>query len=572
MTAHALHRSPSAAADWRRRYEVVGELGSGGFADVYEAFDHELERPVALKVIDERRGVPSRVAREVEAAASLSHIGIVRLYDVFLDDERSILVYELVEGDSIEDLVGVLDDADSLEVTAQVLEALAHAHAQGVVHRDIKPANVMLSSDGMVKVMDFGIARLTGADTLTAEGDMIGTIAYMSPEQAAGRRVGPASDVYSTAVMLYELLTGEHPSPGRTPGERLGHIAAGRTIPLAEVRPELPPGLLQMMDAALSPAPADRPAASDLAVALRRVAASGELPRRRPVAVGDLSRMQGLAERIAGAGLAGASTWFLLGLLHAYPGTWRLPLVALVLAVWTVVPPAGLAVFLGVLAFPLFDVSVWVGVVYLPAALVALLLGRGRPVSVVWPALALLLMPLYAALLAPAVAGVLGRVRGPLTAAWAGAATAAWLTLTGDGGTMFTFFRPAGTRAADIAAADGLLGTLGGIAAVLASPEALLQAGVWAVLAAALPLAVEAPTLGRRLWLWGATMAGLTLACAFLPTLVPGSSIAVTGLLLNVSVVAVVTLAVTLPGLPAAAPHGHPSAVGGGDTHGVQEA
>jgi len=572
MAAHATHRAPPAAADWRRRYEVVGELGSGGFATVYEAFDHELERPVALKVVDERRGVPSRVAREVEAAASLSHPGIVRLYDVVLDQERSVLVCELVEGESIDDLVGALDDADSLEVTAQVLEALAHAHAQGVVHRDIKPANVMLSRDGMVKVMDFGIARLTGADTVTAEGDMIGTIAYMSPEQAAGRRVGPASDVYSAAVLLYELLAGGHPSPGRTPGERLSHIAAGRVVPLVERRPDLPSSLLAAMDAALSPRPADRPAASDLAVTLRRVAASGELPRRRPVAIADLTRVQGLAERIVGAGLAGASTWFLLGLLPAYPDSWRLPLVAFVLAAWAVVPPAGLAVFLGVLAFPLFDVSIWVGVIYLPAALLTLLLGRGRPVSVVWPALALLLMPLYGALLVPAAAGVLGRVRGPLTAAWAGAATAAWLTLTGDGGTMFTFFRPAGTRAADIASADGLLATLGGIAAVLFSPEALLQAGVWAVFAAALPLAVEAPALGRRLWLWGATLAGLAAACAFLPALVPGTSVSATALLANVGVAAVVTLGVTLPGLPVAAPHRHPSAVGGGDTHGVQEA
>ena len=200
--------------DWQRRYRIVRQIGSGGFATVYEAYDEDLCRRVALKVTDERRGLSARVAREVQAAAALSHPGIVCLYDVFTDGDHSFIVVELVDGEPVARLIGDLDDAAAVR---QILDALAHAHAQGVVHRDIKPANVMVADGGVVKVMDFGIARLSGSATLTAEGDMLGTVAYMSPEQASGRRVGPPTDVYSTAVLLYELLSGENPAPAATP-------------------------------------------------------------------------------------------------------------------------------------------------------------------------------------------------------------------------------------------------------------------------------------------------------------------------------------------------------------------
>lgn len=574
MSNAAAHRQTPMVAEWQRRYQVVRVLGRGGFATVYEAVDHECGRPVALKVIDERRGLSARVAREVEAAAALAHHGIVRLYDVFTDGDRSFIVYELVEGDPLDTLVGELPDDDAVELAAQILEALAHAHAQGVVHRDIKPQNVMLTRAGRVKVMDFGIARLAGTETLTAEGDMLGTIAYMSPEQAAGRRVGPASDVYSTAVVLYELLSGEHPAPGDTPGERLGNIAAGRAVPLEARRPDLPTGLLEAVASALSPVPADRPAAAGLADGLRRVLATGTLRHRRRLPAADLTRAQALAERVLGAGLAGTALWTISGLLPAYPPSWRLPLVAMAVAVWAVVPSGGLAFLLGALAFPLFNVSLSVGAVYLPAAIVTLLLARCRPVSAVWPVLALVLMPLHAVFLAPAAAAVLGRVRGPITAAWAGAGTAFCLSLSGVAGSPFTFFRPAGDVGAGIAAADGYFSTLTAVAGLLATPQSLLQAGAWAALAAALPYVACGVRLERRLWAWSLTFAALFAACTLLPAALLGRGVPTHVLLLNLLVAAVVTLGVTLSGVRGMGARGASGreAGGAGDDHGVQEA
>jgi hypothetical protein len=573
MSSAAAQRTTPVVADWRRRYQIVRPLGSGGSATVYEAIDHELGRRVALKVTDERRGLSARVAREVETVAALTHHGIVRLYDVFADGEHSFIVYELVEGDTLDTAVGVLPDDDVVEVGAQILEAVSHAHAQGVVHRDIKPQNVMLTRQGRVKVMDFGIARLTGTDTLTAEGDMLGTIAYMSPEQAGGRRVGPASDVYSAAVVMYELLSGEHPTPGRTPGERLGNTAAGNTVPLELRRPDLPSELLQAVAAALSPVPARRPSAADLADRLRSVLATGELRRHRVLSAADLSRAQALGERVVGAGLAGASLWSLTGDLPAYPPSWRLPLMAVATAVWAVVPSGGLAFLLGALAFPLFNVSLSVGALYLPAAVVTLFLARSRPVSVLWPALALLLTPLYATFLAPAAAGVLGRVRGPLTAAWAAVGTSFYLTLTGADGSPFTFFQAPGDAAGSIAGADGFFSTAAAVVSVLLSPAALLQAVVWAALAVALPHVVGAARLERRLWAWSLTFGGLFAACALLPAALLGAAVTTHGLLLNLAVVAVVTLGVALPGLGSldvGGAGGHETG-GAGDDDGVQE-
>jgi len=502
--------------DWQRRYRVIRQIGSGGFATVYEAHDVDLGRRVALKVTEERRGLSARVAREVQAAAALGHPGIVCLYDVFTDGDHSFIVAELVEGEPVSRLIGQLDDAAAVEVARQILDALAHAHAQGVVHRDIKPANVMVTAEGTVKVMDFGIARLSGAETLTAEGDMLGTVAYMSPEQASGRRVGPPSDVYSAGVLLYELLSGENPAPAATPGERLGCISAGRLVPLDKHRPDLPPSLLDAVDAALGHDPSRRPSAADMAAALDAVLVSGELRRHR-MRPAEVSRALALGERIVGAVLAGLAAWSLLAALPAYPPTWRLPLAIMAFVAWALLPAGGLAFLLGALAFPLFNVSVPVGAVYLIAALAALLLARGRPVTALWPVLALVVAPIYAALLAPLAAPVLGRVRGPLAAAWAGLGTCAYLVLAGVGGSPFTFFQPASGAAARIAHADGFVTALARIGAVLFSPEALLQAALWGGLAVALPLVLAQADRQRRLVGGGLMGAAVVLTYSLAP-------------------------------------------------------
>ena len=213
---------------WDERYRVVRKIGAGGFATVYEAVDLEVDQLVAMKVIEEQGAVGQRVLREVEAAQTLDHPGVVALLDFFSDGERSFLIWELVEGESLAVAGEGLRDRDAVAAIAQVFDAIAYAHSMGVVHRDIKPANVMIDDSGEVKVMDFGIAQLSGAETLTAEGEMIGTVAYMSPEQAASRRVGPPTDVYSAGVVLYELLAGRNPLRGATAAETLGNVLASR--------------------------------------------------------------------------------------------------------------------------------------------------------------------------------------------------------------------------------------------------------------------------------------------------------------------------------------------------------
>ncbi len=573
-TATARHRTPQ-FIDWRSRYDVLDTIGSGGSATVYEAFDRELSRPVALKVIEERRGLTARVAREVQAAAALGHPGIVQVYDFFTDGQLSFIVCELVDGQPLDRLVGELDDSDAVEAAAQLLEALAHAHAQGIVHRDVKPQNVMLTESGRIKVMDFGIARLAGVETLTAEGDMLGTVAYMSPEQAGGKRVGPATDVYSAAVVLFELLSGENPTPGDTPGERLSNIVAGRLLQLRQLRPDLPEALLDAVSAALSLQPARRPSAADMAQMLREVLAGGQLGRRRG-ATGPLSRRQALVERLGGTALAALTMWMLLGWLPAYPASWRVPLVILAAAVWAVTPSGGLAFLAGTLVFPFFNVSLVVGAVYLLAAIASLLLARHRPLTALWPVLAVALIPLHAVFLVPLAAAAFGRVRGPLAAVWAGLGASFVLTLGGVVASPFTLFAPSTDAAARIISADGFVGALTAVATELFAPQGLLQAAVWAAVAGTTTLMCTAADRLRRLWVWSFTFAGLFCAYAFLPPLVLGRGVVLRELLLTTAVVAVVALLVVLPGLPgarsAAARRHRRLNEAAGDAHGVQEA
>ena len=231
------------------------------------------------------RALSARIVREVEAAASLDHPNIVALYDWFADGEGSILVWELVRGDSLDELGHELSDGDVVAVGVELLDALAYAHSQGIVHRDVKPQNVMLDDDGHVKVMDFGIAHLMDSDTLTGDGDVIGTIAYMSPEQAAGRRVQPPSDVYSAGMVLYELLAGAHPLRGDTPAETLSNVAGARLPSLATLRPDLPDEPRHAGRRGLRAAPVRAADADVPQRGLRRPAAQRE-PRRAGVCAG----------------------------------------------------------------------------------------------------------------------------------------------------------------------------------------------------------------------------------------------------------------------------------------------
>jgi len=539
------HSSTPLYVDWAQRYEIVRKVGAGGFAEVYEAYDRKLERPVALKVIADRPGMSGRVVREVEAAASLAHPGIVALYDFFGDGERSFLVWEFVEGQPLAAALGELGDADAAHVGEELAEALAYAHSQGVIHRDIKPQNVMIDDEGRAKLMDFGIARLMDAQTLTSEGDVLGTVAYMSPEQASSRRIGPASDVYSLGIVLYELLAGFNPVRGHTPAETMANVVAGRIEPLEEVRPDLPRGLTDAVAAAIETEAAERPSAAAVAAELRAALESGRLGHGRLQAwrvLRPLQRFAVLGERAAGAGLAAVVSAVLLSRFATYPESWTLPVMALSAALWFVVPQLGLAWLLGVLAFPVFAVSFSLGVVYIVGAVALYWLTRGRPLVALWPALAVLLVPVYATLLAPAGAAVFGRLRGPLVAAWAGAGTLFYLLLERVSRSPYTGFQPRGHLATQLQAAGNPLTAAYRVLAVTLSGPSLLQMAVWAGLALAVTFTLSLRPMLVRLWAWSLSMCLVFVLYRVVPIRLWDYRVSLSALLAGVSVLAVVVL------------------------------
>jgi len=248
------------------RYEILGPLGEGGMSRVLRARDRNLNREVAIKIpraeILKDQDTAERFRREARAAASLTHPNIVRIYDYVDDPQEPYLVMELIEG---EDLRHLLDRVGSLEVGAaltyarQILGALAYAHDQGVIHRDLSARNVLLEgSSGAARVSDFGIARALGDHTLTPNDQMIGSVGYMSPEQARGDEVGPACDLYSAGCLLYEMVTGRLPFAGDNPvAVALKHVEED-PVPPDRIRPDLPSSLVTAILKAMAKSPADR--------------------------------------------------------------------------------------------------------------------------------------------------------------------------------------------------------------------------------------------------------------------------------------------------------------------------
>jgi eukaryotic-like serine/threonine-protein kinase len=255
------------------RYRLVRRLGAGGFGVVWLAHDEHLDRAVALKCIGVLGQDPARAEREALAAARLSHAGIVALYEAGRDDDAVYLVSELVRGRTLAQLIadGELSDRDVLRIGVALCDALDHAHGRGVVHRDVKPGNVIVPDDpaaGVAKLTDFGIARVLGDDALTRTGDVVGTLAYMAPEQAEGHSSGAPGDLYSLAIVLYEALAGVNPIRGRGPAATARRVGA-RLPPLGRLRRDLPPELCAAIDRAVLPRPEERGALADLREALQ---------------------------------------------------------------------------------------------------------------------------------------------------------------------------------------------------------------------------------------------------------------------------------------------------------------
>ena len=260
------------------RYRLTKQLGAGGFGTVFSARDERLERDVAIKLLPRERVIEARFEREARAAARLQHPAIVTLYEAAVDDDGAYLVSELVRGKPLDRLLhdGKLSDREILQVVASLCDALEHAHSSGVIHRDVKPSNVLVltrsaGSEHPAKLTDFGVARLVGSDTVTRTGDVIGTLAYMAPEQAEGREAGPAADLYSLAVVAYEALTGANPLRDRT---RARPHYATHVPPLRRQRRDLPRELGAGLDRALRPRPSERGSLADL-----RAAVTAALPR-----------------------------------------------------------------------------------------------------------------------------------------------------------------------------------------------------------------------------------------------------------------------------------------------------
>ncbi|HZG36638.1 MAG TPA: Stk1 family PASTA domain-containing Ser/Thr kinase [Gaiellaceae bacterium] len=260
------------------RYRIVRKLGAGGMANVYLAEDQELGRRVAIKVLDDRHASDDqfveRFRREAQNAAGLSHPNIVSVYDRGEAEGSYYIAMEYVEGRTLKELIvarGPSPIGIAIDYTRQILSALKFAHRNGIVHRDIKPHNVIVDGDGRVKVMDFGIAR-AGASQMTEAGSIIGTAQYLSPEQARGAVVDQGSDLYSTGIVLYELLTGSVPFSGDTPVEiAMKHLSQPPEPPSAR-RPEIPRDLDYVVLRALAKDPAERyRTASEMDADLERI-------------------------------------------------------------------------------------------------------------------------------------------------------------------------------------------------------------------------------------------------------------------------------------------------------------
>lgn len=310
------------------RYEVRRVLGRGGMGLVYAGHDPQIDRPVAIKTIalealsdSEAAEFEARFRGEMRSAGRLLHPHIVALYDTGREAGTAYIVMELVPGQDLKQRLAAgppptLDEA--LRITLQLLDALGYAHARQVLHRDVKPANLMLQPDGSVKLCDFGVARLTDADATRTQGLLVGTVRYASPEQIGGAPIDARSDLYAAAIVLYELLTGQTPSAGRSDAETLQRIVQQPPQPPSQLRPGLPPALDGVLLRALHKDPAQRfPSAEALAAALRAAAADTAPTQPLPAP----------APPTAAAPAAHARWWWLAGLL---------PLLAL--AAWALRP------------------------------------------------------------------------------------------------------------------------------------------------------------------------------------------------------------------------------------------
>ena len=586
------------------RYRLLRRLGAGGFGVVWLARDEHLEREVAVKVLARDEDVETgRASREARAAARLNHPGIVALYELAEDEHDAYLVSELVPGRTLAELASerALSDRDVARIGSALCEALGHAHARGVIHRDVKPSNVMVvdapaAGAGFAKLADFGVAHMASGDPLTrtdrgkspgrpsrtdAEwrtrtGDVVGTLAYMAPEQAEGHRATPACDVYSLALTLYEAWTGE------TPVGPAGPLATARPRggppPLDRRRRDLPVELCEVIDDALDPDPAIRPEPAELSRELRiaepllcdkgglvepatleRVGLTRPTRRLAPVALPSAAaaepapyeeprqdRGRAVGARLgarAGAGLlAGALVLGALAGLGPAPPFSPLAAAGVVALAVALLPRVGwLAGALALLAWLVSPEADREGTALLLAVLLA-------PVPLLLPRAGLLwsvpvVAPLLGALaLAPAFVGLAALAR--TTPRRAGLAAAGFLWLAGGEalvGDPLLFGSPDGTENPALWQSSVTAGAADAVWPLLASPG-LAPALAWAAFAVALGLLVRGRSspldlTAGTLWAIGLMVAHAALGELLASTgALPDARGAVTGALLGAAV------------------------------------
>jgi hypothetical protein len=534
------------------RYRLERRLGAGGFGVVWLARDERLGRAVAVKRIPMHdAATAARAEREGLAAARLGHPGIVGLYESGRDAAAVYLVSELVRGSSLADLIaeGALSDRDVLLIGIALCDALAHAHSRGVVHRDVKPGNVLVPEAahdfaGVAKLTDFGVARMAGDEGLTQTGDVVGTLAYMAPEQAAGRSAGAPADLYGLGLVLYEALAGVNPvraagaaATARRVGMRLPRLRRMRrdlpeplcaaidraVLPRAGARGDL--GALRAALAAALPAVADEP--TRLGVSPRAVPRGGLLPGERHPAtsgvtpalqaaapLGDPGRTSPALRAAAGLGAAGLTA---LALAELGPEPLVPPAVGAALAAAAVaaLPRLGwLAVVVALVTWLSAEAAGGLAVLVLVAALPVVVLLRRAGHLWSAPAVAPLLGGVSLAGAWPALAGQAGRVwhraaLGALGAWWVVLAEA----LLGERLAVGPAPRTAPPQAWSDSAADALRDAV----APALSGGVLVLAILWALAAAALPLVVRGRAFALDLvgaTAWAAGLASATQAVA----------------------------------------------------------
>jgi len=343
---------------------------------VWLARDERSGLDVALKIVAREGKAGSRAEREARAAASLRHERCQRILSLARDPSHVYIAYEYVPGRTFREALraGEIGDGEAIEVAAQIADALAHAHAKGIVHRDVKPSNVLLaqnlgtqSGTVDVRLLDFGLAQMAEFDTLTALGDIPGTLAYISPERLHGRSATSAADVWAVGVLLWEALAGRHPFWNGDMLETSKSIQSGAP-PLESERPDLPEHVLRTVASALVVNPQRRPSAGRLADELRSLPKRRRKGGSRP-AVPSRTFAELATNRLLPGALSGIASGWVAASLPFYPAQWPLGLAGTGAALGFAAPRAGLAFALAAAFFPLANISLGLALVY--AALAA---------------------------------------------------------------------------------------------------------------------------------------------------------------------------------------------------------